>query len=295
MNAGRYEPWTVPEALSIRDGNGEIVMLTLGADMNGVPEDARLDYEILAWSESGATYSVAHGSIGTFIPRENTRKHKVDRERWTYDHGYANSVWPAFEEIIKTPIRVKGENGERDMEILACGLDTGHYTAQAYQFVDSQDLLFFGLKGRAPDEFRKQGVDTPVFRQARERAKLYLVEVNQIKDELADYMDLNWDEANGVDQPAGFMNFPFPSKDMYSMRDFFSHFEAEHRVLKKDSHGKIVGSLWAKKKATLQNHLFDCRVYNMAVKEILQYRILSEEKIPFKEQSWQAFCQYILG
>ena len=47
--------------MSENDGNGAIVFVTLGADMNGKPDDARLDYEIVAWSESGASYSINHG------------------------------------------------------------------------------------------------------------------------------------------------------------------------------------------------------------------------------------------
>jgi len=42
--------------------------------MNGTEQDARMDYEVVAWSESGATYSIKHGSIGTFIPREGAKK-----------------------------------------------------------------------------------------------------------------------------------------------------------------------------------------------------------------------------
>jgi hypothetical protein len=58
------------------DGNGRIVLLTCAADMNGKVDDARLDFEIVAWAKSGASYSICHGSIGTFIPRENSLKEK---------------------------------------------------------------------------------------------------------------------------------------------------------------------------------------------------------------------------
>ena len=97
-NVRNYEIGYIPEKLSIADGNGRIVMITCGSDLNGTEDDARLDYEIVAHSESGATYSMLHGSIGTFIPRD---KHPERREQWTYRHGAFNSVWPVFKEIIK--------------------------------------------------------------------------------------------------------------------------------------------------------------------------------------------------
>jgi phage terminase large subunit GpA-like protein len=78
-NIRPYQIGVLPEKLSMKDGNGKIVLLTCACDLNGVEDDARLDYEILAWTETGSSYSIDQGSIGTFIPRENTRKTKVDR------------------------------------------------------------------------------------------------------------------------------------------------------------------------------------------------------------------------
>ena len=75
---------TIPEKLSVKDGNGQVVLITLASDLNGKMDDARLDYEVVAWTESGANYSIDHGSIGTFIPNQTQRqKDKDDREHWT--------------------------------------------------------------------------------------------------------------------------------------------------------------------------------------------------------------------
>ena len=57
-NQGGYAAGTVPEKLSMKQGNGRIVLITCAADINGKLDDARLDYEVLAHSESGSTYSI---------------------------------------------------------------------------------------------------------------------------------------------------------------------------------------------------------------------------------------------
>lgn len=291
VNSGRYEIGIVPNELSKKDGNGEIFMLTLGSDLNGIVEDARLDYEIIAWSVNGSTYAVDHGSIGTFIPRENTRKHKVDRERWTYDHGFENSVWPEFENVLNKTF--KTDDG-KEMSITIAGVDTGHYTAQAYEFIDYfNDILIFGLKGKDVDKMRRFGVDTPSTKKARERDNLFLVEVNQIKDSFAELVGLKWDESLGIDQPAGFCNFPAPNGRTFSMPHYFNHFEAEHRIIEKNPKGEDVGARWVKKKSSAQNHLFDCRIYNIALANILSVQICKEAGV--KEISWFAFVDIMQG
>jgi phage terminase large subunit GpA-like protein len=100
-NIRNYEIGSIPEKLSIADGNGKIVLLTFACDLNGKIEDARLDWEIVAWSETGTSYSVNHGSIGTFIPNESNKKNKVVRETWTYEHHKPNSVWGEVNKILE--------------------------------------------------------------------------------------------------------------------------------------------------------------------------------------------------
>ena len=133
-NTRDYQVNELPEQLSERDGNGKIVLLTCGSDLNGKVEDARLDYEIVAWTESGASYSIAHGSIGTFIPRESQKKNKVDRVHWSYEESAQNSVWPVFEEVID---RIFETDTDRRMKISMTGVDTGHYTTYAYSFIEN--------------------------------------------------------------------------------------------------------------------------------------------------------------
>ena len=284
-----YQIDELPESLSLEDGNGLIMLVTAAADLNGKNEDARLDWEVTAWTENGASYSIAHGSIGTFIPNEAKKKVKVDREHWTYRHGQARSVWPLFEEIMQK--QFKTDTG-RAMSIFMAGIDTGHYTAEAYEYIDKTNFPVVGLKGADDSKMRKYGVDTPVFKFAKERAKLYILEVNQLKDELAQRMGLKWINEDGTTpQPAGFMNFPQPADGLYTMNSFFSHFESEHRIAETNRAGEYIGSRWVKKSSAAQNHFWDVHLYNMAIKEILTYAVCKAEKIT--RPNWKSYCEII--
>lgn len=283
-NTRNYEVGTIPEYISIKDGNGKIVMLTCACDLNGKLDDARLDYEIVAWSESGSTYSVKHGSIGTFIPNESGKKNKVDREKWTYTHSRPNSVWGEFDKIIGDTY--KTESG-RGMPVFITGVDTGYCEFEAFEYIDKSNFFIKGLKGDKEDEFIPFGKALPNFKIGQSRSNLFMVRVSQIKDDLAHLINLKWDEGNDDVQPSGFMNFPVPSGGLYHFKNFFSHYESEHRILKDSKF------IWQKKTTISQNHLFDCRVYNMVLKDILMSITFKELKI--KEYTWNDFCKLIIG
>lgn len=288
-NIRDYGITTIPEKLSKNDGNGKIVLLTCACDLNGTEDDARLDYEVVAWSKSGSSYSVVHGSIGTFIPREGAKKYKTDRVRWTYEHGRTKSVWPEFDKIIDQ--KYLTDTG-RNMKILITGIDTGHYTIHAYNYIDASRFHMVGLKGKDVDKYIRFGIDIPSFKPARERGKLYLVEVNQLKDELANMMELKWDYGNKDIQPAGFMNFPTPSKGLYLYSNFFSHFESEKRQTElKDGQG--IAARWIKKSSSSQNHMWDTRIYNMVLKDILVWMVCKELKI--QKGIWSDYVNAVLG
>lgn len=294
QNTRKYEVGTIPRELSKSDDNGEIVMVTCSADLNGTEDDARLDYEITAWSESGVSYSVEHGSIGTFIPRENTRKVKVDRERWSYVPYSERNVWDEFLKVLKSDFI--SDNGESDYRIAVFGLDTGNHTQYAYDFVtrcNNEGVFCVGLKGQKADAYRKNDANTRCYSKSRERSDLYLVNVNQIKDELAGKVNLRWLEQDGAKQPHGFMNFPSPSGGKYTMKDYFIQYESEHKILKHDPAGKEVGYIWEKKHGNVINTFWDCRVYNEAVKEILMDAVCKE--LGIKEPSWRQYCKAIVG
>jgi len=288
LNQRNYEIGVIPSALSVKDGNGQVVLITCGCDLNGKEDDARLDYEITAWTENGSSYSVQHGSIGTFVPREGNGG--VDRERFTYRMGYKNSVWPLFEEILKTPLQT--DEGET-MPILFTGVDCGFHTQYAYAFIDGTPVTCVGLKGKGVDKSRRIDADTLSFKPAKERNNLYLVEVNQIKDELAQRMKLVWDERDEIGQPYGFMNFPDSGKGLYGFKNFFSHFESEQRTIESDSQGKETSILWKKTHPTAQNHLWDCHVYNMALKDIAMVVMCKDSKLKYYD--WKTYCDIVLG
>lgn len=287
-NIRNYEIGIVPEKLSIKDGNGSIVLLTCACDLNGLEDDARLDYEVLAWSSSGSSYSITHGSIGTFVPRENSMKNKADRVRWTYNHHRSNSVWPEFDQILSSVFLT--DTG-RKMKIFFSGVDTGHYTLQAYQFLEKTNNSVVGLKGKDVEKYIRRGVDVKTFKPAVERPNLYLVQVNMLKDELATLVKLKYDEGNDDAQPSGFCNYPTPSAGLYLFKNYFSHYEAEHRVVE-NKDGEAIAARWVKKSSFVQNHFFDVRVYNMVLRDILVS--LVGQNLKEKNFEWSDYVDTVL-
>lgn len=289
-NCRAYEIGIVPEKLSIRDGNGKIILLTCAADMNGTENDARLDWEIVAWSESGANYSIKHGSIGTFIPREGAMKVKGDRAHWTYERGKQNSVWPEFQKIITAHIPT---DTARKMPVFITGLDCGHYSNYAYSFIDKANGAYVvGLKGKDIERYTRFNADVAQFKPAKERPNLFLVEVNAVKDDLSEYMKLKWDEKEDSVQPFGFMNYPNPANDLYAFKNFFSHYESEHRVLETRPDGSVI-TRWVKKSSTSQNHFWDVRGYNIILRDILVSLTFKELKV--KNYTWGDFVSMVLS
>lgn len=290
-NIREYEVGSIPEKMSIDDGNGEIMLLTCACDLNGKIDDARLDYEIVAWSETGASYSIKHGSIGTFIPNQTqTQKDKDHRKKFTYMINEENNVWDLFDKVISTIYET--DTGKRK-KIVITGVDVGNtYGGNAYSYIERTPGFVIGVKGKDADKGRRFGIDTSTYRIASERSDLYLIEVNQVKDTLADLMDLKWSLKKDLDQPHGFMNFPIPSGGAYTFKDYFSHYEAEHRVVEKNKIGEGVSARWVKK-GSKQNHLWDCRVYNMGLKDIVVGELGKSLKI--KTFKWNDYVDMILG
>lgn len=271
-NIRTYKIGVVPDATVDNDGNGKVVLITLSCDlggvMNDVLQDVRLDWELVAHTSNGQTYSINHGSIGTFKrTRQKTKREKdndFDRELWTYNFGHNNCVWDALREIIDKPILM--ENGEY-MQVDITVIDTGHFTALAYDFIKSiTNSIVVGVKGYGDDEYRKLNKDTPIIKRSTElKGLLYILQVNQLKDMLA----ANMNKVRGMDgfQPNGFMNFPQPDNGQYNYKNYFKHYEGEHRVpLLKD--GVEVGFSWKKKNSNVENHYFDTSVYAIAAREI---------------------------
>ena len=282
-NIRPYEIGTVPEKLSLKDGNGRIVMITCAADMNGKKDDARLDYEIVAYAASGATYSILHGSIGKF-KRIHKDPNRDTREKWSYQHGVANSVWPEFQRVIEGGFKTDTDN--REMLIFQTGLDCGFLPEYAYDFIDSVPRVV-GLKGIDDEKYVKE---VPFIRSYKKSArnKLYLVQSNYTKDELAIDMQLPWVEGQTSKQPSGYMNFPEPSDGLYLYDNFFSHFDSEHKTVDPKT-GKF---RWMKKNDHVENHLYDCRLYNYVARDIfLTEKVF--DKYGIKNGVWMDFVKLI--
>jgi phage terminase large subunit GpA-like protein len=237
-----------------------------------------------------------HGSIGTFIPRENTLKgNKADRKRWTYEHNKENSVWTEFDRILAQTF--KTDTG-RTMKIHLTGLDCGAYaTTAAYPFLDKTNNNVVGVKGDREDKYLLATRDTRVFKESVERGRLFVLQVGIIKDRISEYMNLKWDKEAGEAQPHNFMNYPLQGNGLYQYENYYKHYEAEHRTEVKNSDGEVLFR-WVKKNTAAQNHMFDCRVYNLAIRDIYLYYFIRMAQPALREQyknrdfTWRDLVDY---
>jgi phage terminase large subunit GpA-like protein len=312
-NTRLYLPGIVPDKTCEEDGNGKIIMLTLSCDINGIMdsqvEDVRLDWEILAHAQTGATYSVDHGSIGTWKRgRDRNAAEKLEEEnrmKWTLSHNsftmvdglrVSNSVWDSFEEIVRGiyPLESESEVGTRD--ILVTAIDTGFGEKYAMQFIlkmQGEGYNVFGVKGKVDNNYRPIQRDTnPVRRSSEKPKQLYIVEVNQLKDDLSQMMELR--EGEGSSQPSGFMNYPEPNNGKYTMNEYFKHYEGERRVEVKNPKNadEVIGYRWDKKHSGSQNHFWDVRVYNLAA-PLIYLDLLRHSDSRYKFLTWEEFIMMV--
>lgn len=293
-NVRSYDVGVIPDKTCEEDGNGKIALITLVCDLGGVMdlvnniEDVRLDWEIVAHSTNGQTYSIDHGSIGTFKRSKQTSKKErekdSDRERWTFKEGVSNSVWPVFkEQIYRSLINESGEYCDIDLTIV----DTGHFTKLSYNFIQSiTDRNIYGVKGKGIEEsFTKIGGNTSLIKHSNEnKGLLYILDVNTLKDNLSSNMALT--EGTDGTQPRGFMNFPQPSDGKYNKNNFFDHYESEHRV-PEIKNGQEVGYAWKKKREN--NHFWDVAVYTLASREIFiaDWKLYHPKD---RDLTWERYC-----
>lgn len=295
-NQRTYQIGSIPDNTCDEDGNGKIALISLACDLGGVMdsennnEDVRLDWEIVAHTSNGQMYSINHGSIGTFKRTQNKTKKDIlndkDRKKWTYNHGMELSVWNKLKEIMYTPLQ--GESGLfYDIDITV--IDTGHFTKYAENFIESiKDRRTLGIKGQGEESFRKMDKNGAMIKHSlANKGLLYHIDVNMVKDIVSANMALK----SGTDgsQPDGFMNFPQPSEGKYGLSNYFSHYEAEHRV-PEVKNGVEVGFIWKKKRE--DNHFFDVAVYNRAARDIF----ISDLKLydpKLKDLNWTLYCDAI--
>lgn len=290
-NVRKYKINSIPEKQSIADGNGKIVLLTCAADLGGLVtgvnsdhDDVRLDYEVVAWSESGSSYSITQGSIGTFTPA-HMGKRDESREVWSYDISKENNVWKEFNKIVNAKFEI--DSTGRKMPIAITGIDTGFAEHHAFNYIDKSNFTIIGLKGDKDHKHITFGDNSPSWKESQSRSKLFLLKVGKLKDQLVQRINLRWDKYSKDHQPPGFLNFPAQEHDKYTLENYFSHFESEERKL--DKNGNFI---WQKKTSTAQNHFWDVCNYHIALKEILMENVFKELKI--KNGTWVDFCDWLL-
>ena len=147
------------------------------------------------------------------------------------------------------------------------------------------------LKGDKPDQAIIANLDAPYYKKGKERANLYLVQPNLTKDTLATQMNY-FVKSTGMED--GTLNFPTPSMGKYSYSGFFEHFESEHKVFNETQSG-VVKYMWQKKTPQHQNHFWDCRVYNFAMKEIIQDMVVTGIDKSIRKPKWSDYVDIVLG
>jgi len=271
-NRREYKIGECPFELSKKDNNGEIMILSLSCDLNGEENDGRIDWEIEGKSEKGATYSIDAGSCGTFIPaiekraleKEGINAAKLNSERikYTYKTGVEHSVWDEFEKIILKTY------GRLDRKLTIIVVDVGYMKDYAMSFIKkirNMGFYIIPVMGADEDIFTGQNKteDGNIYKINKE-GDIYLLNVNIIKDKLAKYIDSESyvDDEGQMQQSQYFMNYPEYDLKVpkYTYRNYFAHYEAEQKIVKKTD-GGIDRYLWEKKRTGIQNHFWDVKVY----------------------------------
>jgi phage terminase large subunit GpA-like protein len=278
-NIRKYDVGTIPEKLSIQDGNGPIVLVVCAMDLGGTMEglnkgerdDVRIDWQIKAYAAGGQSYSIDQGSFGTFIPRDKNPELREDTMK-TYAFGVENSVWLDVEKLIST--KYENDRTGKMIPIHMTGIDAGHFTDYVYTFVDA-NIRCVALKGGDDEETKVREIsDFKTFQPQKRRKNGFIVRTNFTKDIIASHMDLVWNREVNSQQPFGFMNFPIPRDGKYLKSTFFDQYESEERSEEK---GKYA---WHKKQSNSQNHFWDVEVYTEVVKDIFVDQLFKKIKKP---------------
>lgn len=271
-NIRKYDIRTIPEKLSIKDGNGPIVLIVCAMDLggqmkdykNGTRDDVRIDWQVKAYAAGGQSYSIDQGSFGTFIRRDPDPEARKDTWK-TYAFGVENSVWKDVEKLIAT--KYENDRTGKMMGIHMTGIDSGEFTNYVYRFVDSQKKCV-ALKGGDDSETKiREVADYKTFQPQKGKSNGFIVRTNYTKDIIANHMDLPWDREVNSQQPFGFMNFPIPSEGKYLKSTFFDQYESEERSEKKGKYS------WHPKKGNPPNHFWDVECYTEVVKDIFCYKL----------------------
>jgi len=313
QNRRDYKIGECPFELSKKDGNGEIMIISLACDLNGYENDGRLDYELIGHSAKGPTYSIDAGSIGTFIPKierlalekegVNIGKLEVKRTKMTYRFDVMDSIWTEFEKIVMQKF------GKHEKQLTIIAVDIGAFQDYALEFVRrmrQKGILCIGVKGEDPEKFIVQTkTDFGNIYRTSSTGGFYLLNVNVVKDWVSKYIDSNSyiDDSGQLHQDEHFMNYPEYDTEInkYTYRNYFAHFESESKIVKKVE-GGVDKYLWEKKKTGIQNHFWDVNIYGVFCRIFMIDLICSNsnpyKKAVYKSQvikpSWENACKLIV-
>ena len=280
-NCREYQAGTVPCEQSRADGNGDIILITLACDINGFikginsddRDDLRLDWEIVAHTENKSTYSINHGSIGTF-QRSLSEKGRIC---YSIRHDAEHSVWPLLYDLIATPLPT---DDDKEMFISVIGIDEGFGQTYARQFVEQfAPNTAWTIKGDGEIKSTSSDRDMPYCKKSTSYSRALNVVVNKVKDDLYRYMQLPWNRER--EQPQNFMNFPLPEKGKYTYKSYFIEYEGETRKVNVSKKNKEIAFMWEKKQTVSRNHYWDCRVYNLTLADITCRNMCKEYGLEF--------------
>ncbi len=240
VNTSLGEVWkevkdvTAPEKLFARRENYSAELVPMGGvviTMGVDVQDDRLEWETLAWGAHRETWSLDY----VIVPGDPDKP-----EVWDALDLYRRKIF-AHESGLK-------------LKVVGCAIDTGgHHTQRVYDYCRPRWAEHvYALKGDG-------GAGKPVASRPSKnnigKVNLYRVGVDTIKDALAAQL------AHETPGP-GYCHFPH-DRDM----GYFEQLTSERPVIRR-SRGQRVRS-WALKREGLRNEAWDCRVYNVAVPEIL--------------------------
>ena len=249
---GDYEPGEVPDVYAQEVGAGEIVAITIGVDLGGVQDDARLDYEVVAWTTNWQSFSIMEGEIGTYTS-DRLIKNNEHRKRWSYSLGVENSVWPELVRLINN--RWPLQSGIGSMKAIMTFVDYGYKGDEVAIFCQSGSVVAAPAKGDGRDLYSMiKDTEQRYFKRSVGVAGLITVCSNVNKARVHKDFGAVWRE--GV-MPAHYCCFPRPLYGKYN-GSFFAQMESEEAKVEADRKGKAKG-FYFKLKSGHQNHKFDAR------------------------------------
>lgn len=274
QNMPGYQVRTVPQETANAVGCGDIMFLTAGFDFGGVEMDARVDYEIIGWTENGQSFSIDQGSIGTYS--WNKSQNQKERIKWNYT---LNSEYSVFREIVRLvgpETYYNFDNGKDSMNVSYSCLDTGYLPDTIKNFISLGYISASPVIGRVSAQAFNENVDRPRYKFSTSEHNLVLVETDIIKNDHARNLEKLMPES-GEPQP-GTMFFPDPFEGKYRSNMFFKQLESEEKLPVLDNNGNVKAYEWHKKQG-YQNHFLDTRVYADCAKYIYMDHILDTKRV----------------